>query len=348
MNRYFKYEYIHNEISFRSHIYRVSTYHYNWHRDIEVLVVLKGAIEVAHDGDYTVLKQDDVIVYSSQCGHATLALEEDTMALVLHIDPDFFKQFDGDFMKYAFCFYSDEGSRYASFYMKLRKWMASLMKYSEGEDNEVPLPHRISIEKEFLAVADLLYDHIVKVRYIPKGATSVDGKEAVFGCMIEYIDEHFMEKIELSHIAAIGGYTESYASQFFKRQLGITFMDYVTRMRLREAAILLVNTDDLVVAIAHLCGFSDVKAFNVAFKRHFHMTPTVYRERARKISRHTMLKDWKEFISWEDKDIIQLLTAYMESDEETGLQLYECKQKELLLSDVKYQLQAILERIKKG
>ncbi|MDU8008238.1 MAG: AraC family transcriptional regulator, partial [Veillonella sp.] len=41
---YFHYTYKHNHIDFNSDIYKVSTYHYNWHSGVEVLILLKGRI----------------------------------------------------------------------------------------------------------------------------------------------------------------------------------------------------------------------------------------------------------------------------------------------------------------
>lgn len=39
---YFDYSYKHNYIEFSSSIYRVGTYHYNWHDETEILILLKG------------------------------------------------------------------------------------------------------------------------------------------------------------------------------------------------------------------------------------------------------------------------------------------------------------------
>ena len=41
--------------------------------------------------------------------------------------------------------------------------------------------------------------------------------------MIAYIDKNYQQKIELEDIAQIGGYNVNYTSQFFKRQLGVSF-----------------------------------------------------------------------------------------------------------------------------
>ena len=96
---------------------------------------------------------------------------------------------------------------------------------------------------------------------------------ATFDKMITYIDDNYQQKIELEDIAKIGGYNVNYTSQFFKRQLGVSFLEYVLRLRLREATVSLANSTDSVAHIAINCGFADIKAFNVAFKKAFSYHP---------------------------------------------------------------------------
>lgn len=85
-------------------------------------------------------------------------------------------------------------------------------------------------------------------------------------------------------------------------------------MRLRAAAVNLVNSEENVVAIAHNCGFSDVKAFNVAFRKHFNSTPSQYRKAARQVQRQTMLEDWKEYLDLSDGTVADVLKSYVTAD----------------------------------
>jgi len=56
-------------------------------------------------------------------------------------------------------------------------------------------------------------------------------EEISFDEVIAYIDEHYEQKIELEDIAKIGGYNIAYTSQFFKRQMGISFVSLVLLLR---------------------------------------------------------------------------------------------------------------------
>lgn len=302
---YFKYKYDHNHIRFNSHIYKVGSYHYNWHPETEVLVLLKGKVEVCHDSECTYMEANDVIIYSPQCGHATLALEENSIAMVLHIDINFFSSFNKNFKKYAFCIGSNAHTRDNIFYRYIRAQMAKLLLLQKNS-NLIATDYML-IESLFINISRAVYEKVSKIWQIPKGVGPVDEIQATFSKMIEYIDRHYRERITLADIAKIGGYNLSYTSQFFKRQLGISFIEYILRMRLRDAAILLANTDTRIAIIANMCGFSDIKAFNTAFKKYLKMTPSEYRRYSKADIKQTYLDDWKEFIHTGDEEIIGLL-----------------------------------------
>ena len=305
---YFHYTYKHNHINFSSHIYKVSTYHYNWHGETEILILLKGRIEMSCNSKVFTMEPLDTIIISPQVGHATLALEEDTTALVIHVGKEFFQQFDPNFGMYQFVLRSNQDNRYNSFFSSLRHHAATMMLLMMNGESPA---NQLWLENHYLALASDLYSEIDAVKSIRGNTKPVDMTVATFDKMIAYIDKNYQQKIELEDIAKIGGYNVNYTSQFFKRQLGVSFLEYLLRMRLREATVRLVNSEDGVAHIASLCGFADIKAFNVAFKKHFHTTPSEYRKQAKELGRKTKLHDWKEIISTQEKDIIELLASFL-------------------------------------
>ena len=311
---YFDYSYKHNYIEFSSNIYRVSTYHYNWHRGVEVLILLKGRIDMSCNSEVFTMEPLDSIIISPQVGHATLALEEDTTALVIHVSKEFFQYFDPNFGMYQFVLRSDKTNRDNEFFTSLRYLAAQmmlLMVNSESPDRQLWL------ESHFLAMTSDIYREIDAVKTIPIHTKPADMTVATFDKMIAYIDENYKQKIELEDIAKIGGYNIAYTSQFFKRQMGISFVEYVLRLRIRDATVRLASTDEAVARIASDCGFADVKAFNVAFKKHFNMTPTEYRKQVKSIGRKTVLQDWKEIISVDNQDVLDVLHSFLSYEDDS-------------------------------
>ena len=339
---YFHYTYKHNHIDFSSHIYKVSTYHYNWHGETEILILLKGRIEMSCNSEVFTMEPLDTIIISPQVGHATLALEQDTTALVIHVGKDFFQQFDPNFSMYQFMIRSDETNRYNPFFTSVRHHAAMMMLLMV--DGKSPA-NQLWLEHHYLDLASVVYSEIESVKSIPSNTKPADMTEATFDKMIAYIDKNYQRKIELEDIAKIGGYNVNYTSQFFKRQLGVSFLEYVLRLRLREATVSLANSTDSVAHIAINCGFADIKAFNVAFKKHFHTTPSEYRKQAKELGRKTKLHDWKEIISTQEEDIMDLLQSCLPYQPEARekVELDEANQK---LEDVKAQLEAIVSKLK--
>lgn len=200
------------------------------------------------------------------------------------------------------------------------------------------------VRASYLGLASDVYSEIEAVKSIHSNTKPADMKEAAFDKMIAYIDENYQQKIELEDIAKIGGYNVNYTSQFFKRQLGVSFLEYVLRLRLREATVSLANSTDSVAHIAINCGFADIKAFNVAFKKHFHTTPTEYRKQAKEMGRKTKLHDWKEIISTQEEDIVELLQSCLpyQPDYKYKIELDEANQK---LQDIREQLESVVKKL---
>ena len=338
---YFHYTYKHNHINFSSHIYKVSTYHYNWHGETEILILLKGRIEMSCNSKVFTMEPLDTIIISPQVGHATLALEEDTTALVIHVGKEFFQQFDPNFGMYQFVLRSNQDNRYNSFFSSLRHHAATMMLLMMNGESPA---NQLWLENHYLALASDVYSEIDAVKSIRGNTKPVDMTVATFDKMIAYIDENYQQKIELEDIAKIGGYNVNYTSQFFKRQLGVSFLEYLLRMRLREATVRLANSEDGVAHIASSCGFADIKAFNVAFKKHFHTTPSEYRKQAKELGRKTKLHDWKEIISTQEEDIVELLQSCLpyEHDSSYKFKLEEANQK---LQAVRDQLESVVKKL---
>ena len=311
---YFDYSYKHKYIEFSSNIYRVSTYHYNWHAETEIFILLKGNVEMSCNGEVFTLKPLDVVIISPQVGHATLALEEDAIAFVIHVGNEFYQQYDPDFGSYQFVLRSDDSTRHNEFFTTLRHHAAMTMLLMTKGESPV---HRMWIEHHYLALAGDVFRKFDPIKKVHENARPGDIKPASFDKMIAYIDEHYEQKIELEDIAKIGGYNIAYTSQFFKRQMGISFVEYVLRLRIRDATVRLASTDEAVARIASDCGFADVKAFNVAFKKHFNMIPTEYRKQVKSIGRKIILQDWKEIISVDNQDVLDVLHSFLSYEDDS-------------------------------
>lgn len=95
--------------------------------------------------------------------------------------------------------------------------------------------------------------------------------------IIEIISENFTDpNFNISVVAKKLSYNEKYLSHTFKKEMGITFSNYLVTTRVQFAVSLLNNGIDSVKNIAYLSGFSDALYFSTVFKKHLHMSPKEY------------------------------------------------------------------------
>lgn len=82
-----------------------------------------------------------------------------------------------------------------------------------------------------------------------------------------YIREHYAENIRHSDLERIAGLSRNYIIVQFKRQFGLTPMQYVTWVRIQKARELALQTSLSISEIAGLVGYADVHTFGKMFKK---------------------------------------------------------------------------------
>lgn len=103
--------------------------------------------------------------------------------------------------------------------------------------------------------------------------------------MAQYIGEHALEDISSEDVAEAAGLHPNYAMTLFKRAVGITIKQSITRQRLDMAQSMLIATDLPVATIAFDCGFGSLSSFYAAFEQRFHKSPAAFRLSYDKITR---------------------------------------------------------------
>jgi two-component system response regulator YesN len=69
-----------------------------------------------------------------------------------------------------------------------------------------------------------------------------------------------------------------YISRLFKKEIGKTFLDVLTTLRMKKACELLADNDNRIYEIADKVGIHDSGYFSQVFKKFYDMTPSEYRE----------------------------------------------------------------------
>ena len=93
---------------------------------------------------------------------------------------------------------------------------------------------------------------------------------------LAYIEKHFRSKVTSANVSKACGMDSFKFSRAFKASFGITFKEYLVRVRIKGACRLLERPDIAVTEVAYLCGFNDPSYFSKVFKNFAGVTPSDY------------------------------------------------------------------------
>ena len=142
-------------------------------------------------------------------------------------------------------------------------------------------PERILAFIRFLV---RLNEHAEKVTLSETKLVNADGnsKYARIGNIIDHILENFDVDLNAVDAAEMAGMSLTTFGRNFSSVTGHSFVEFVNRVRIGQACGMLYASDDQVTSICFDVGFKNVANFNRHFLKIKGMTPSVYRETARK------------------------------------------------------------------
>lgn len=96
--------------------------------------------------------------------------------------------------------------------------------------------------------------------------------------VIEYIAEHYREKIYIDKLADMLSVSADYFTKMFKDSIGKTPIEYINGLRINDSMRLLTETDNTLADIADTIGFCNPNYFHKIFKQYMNTSPLAYRK----------------------------------------------------------------------
>ena len=102
--------------------------------------------------------------------------------------------------------------------------------------------------------------------------------------MLRAIDRRYQEPLSLAVFAHDLRRERGYLGRIFKKEVGCSMREYLTRVRVQHAAVLIREGTKIEAAILEV-GYRSPKRFYDAFKREFGVTPATFRAQADSVRR---------------------------------------------------------------
>ena len=165
------------------------------------------------------------------------------------------------------------------------------IKYWQGAVNELENAINKSLKINVVICASFLREDPGQVNIVYKSLCNrlVD-KSKKTPIVIEvqkYINRNYHnEDLSISEVANSLGVSQTYLTRLFKRELKMTFADYLTNVRIKNAIILMRDPYLELYEIAELIGYSTQHYFSNVFKKHVGISPKDYKLGVVNESRH--------------------------------------------------------------
>ena len=249
----------------------------HWHNELEIVYSYSNDGIYYTDGVPHHLEADQFIIVNSRSIHKVISNRTtpyedmpETLTTVLQISDSFLRSFIPNFEDLYFLpVFKTNEERPAQI-------MKDLARYADGKAlNKYENMRLIGL------VHELLYyicrdDLTLKDIEMPKK----DRKNAdILRKIISYTEDNYRLDINEMSAAQHFGYSASYFSRFFRSNMGITYKEFLTRMRINSAKDALTGSSKSVLEIAMDCGFSDARGLINMFNKYEGITPLKYRKK---------------------------------------------------------------------
>lgn len=125
-------------------------------------------------------------------------------------------------------------------------------------------------------LCELINTAIENVRSMQKTDSIVHSQKDVIK---DYIDRNYKKDISAKDVAGILGYSDVYFSKVFKQLFDDNFINYLTKIRIDRAKLLLKDVSFNIKEVGKSVGYADSNYFTKVFKRSIGMSPSEYRSK---------------------------------------------------------------------
>ena len=260
-------------LSFQLESITKSKYDSDWHSTLhthpftELFYVVDGKGEFNIQGQRFPVKPNDFVIINPQVEHTELSSPDEPLEyIVLGIRGLSFSNLTP----------VSEGGYPFSFF-NLRDEQKDILRYLNAMVQEATA-QQMSYELVCHNLLEILLIKILRHQHfdLEVGKQSKATKDISF--IKHYLETYYHESIQLEDLASMTHLSRFYISHSFKKEIGMSPMEYLIDIRIKESKILLRTTNYSISQVADIVGFTTPTYFSKQFRKSTGISPTDYRE----------------------------------------------------------------------
>lgn len=247
----------------------------HWHEELEIVYVYEGPLYLTIDNYNYVGKKGDIFIVNPKEIHKMYVQDVGVRygTLLFSLNLLLFQENDEITRKYLQPLSMGD----VMFYHTLRneelseKLFSIITEIVRLNKEKVPA-YRFGTKALLLQIIFLLFNNHMEISSLQSRKNSTLNRE-----IISYIGEHYTTDLSLTDIANKFHMSYKYFSRYFKNTFNTTLSDYIMKLRLERAELLLSQAELSVTEISLQTGFNNISFFIRSFKKAYGMTPLQYR-----------------------------------------------------------------------
>ena len=252
----------------------------HWHEALEIVYLQKGTLDFTIENSKRTLQPGQCVLVNPNVIHSTKCASPNT-AIVFQMPVKFLETVVPDIRQRRFNLDAGAALQGTS--------LDSLKETLEAMQNLNDTRPEGYILRFNSLLFDLLYrlcrDYSIRVIHTNFSQKSEALKR--LSSVLDYAALHYTDNISIETISRVAMLQPNYFCRFFKKIMGVTFLEYLNELRLSHILHDLILTDMNITEITAKHGFTNGRAFRSMFYEQFHTTPFHFRKALRQKAKKT-------------------------------------------------------------
>ena len=236
---------------------------------LTLIWLLEGSAELHNEGTGRHLQQDELAIVN-RSHRWRLSSKTANVVMTLSFSAGWLTRLDGDFFAAVYQISSETRDAEDTLRYLMRQLLVLGLVNPQAH-------YRLEANRWLSEIALLLASRFSRphTAQAPRGAERWSQR---INRVVARIDANYQRRLSLQEIAAAEFVSEAWLSRLFRKEVGVSFMQYITGLRLRKAAEQLTSTRRSVQQIAQQHGFASSRVMSDLFKREHGLTPRQFRQ----------------------------------------------------------------------
>ncbi|MBQ8039253.1 MAG: helix-turn-helix transcriptional regulator [Lachnospiraceae bacterium] len=247
----------------------------HWHEELEIVYVYEGPLYLTIENQDYIGHSGDIFLVNSKEIHKMHVQDMNVRygTLLFPLNSLLFQETDESTRKYLQPLYTgDMMFAHTIDNLELSGKIFSIITEIVRLNKEKVPAYRFGTKALLLQILFLLFNYHMELSSHKSHKNSTLNRD-----IISYISEHYTGDLTLAEIADNFHMSYKYFSRYFKNTFNTTLSDYIMKLRLERAELLLSQSELSITEISLQTGFNNISFFIRSFKKAYGMTPLKYR-----------------------------------------------------------------------